>query len=293
MHWLYLTLVSAFCIATADALTRRYLQGYSARELVIIRFGMPGLLLLPLLVMQPMPELATEFWYWTAALVPLEVTAMLLYSQAIRDTSLSLTLPYLAFTPVFNTLTGYLLLQERVSLTGFSGILCVVAGAWLLNLEHARGERFDVLAPFRAIVTERGSRLMLITAALYSLTSVLGKGALAYTTPMFFGTLYYVVIGLIVIFVFSIGATSTVHVLWRKPKAHFAIGLFMAVMVVTHFFAIQHVEVAYMIAVKRTSLLFGMLYSVLLFHERARVEHFLAAGMMLAGVYLIASSHYS
>ncbi len=289
MHWLYLTLVSAFCIATADALTRKYLQGYSARELVIIRFGMPGLLLLPLLVVQPMPELATEFWYWTAALVPLEVTAMLLYSQAIRDTSLSLTLPYLAFTPVFNTLTGYLLLQERVSLTGFSGIVFVVAGAWLLNLEHARGERFDVLAPFRAIISERGSRLMLITAALYSLTSVLGKGALAYTTPMFFGTLYYVVIGFIVIIVFSIGAESTVHVLWRKPKAHLAIGIFMAIMVVTHFFAIQHVEVAYMIAVKRTSLLFGMLYSVLLFHERARVEHFLAAGMMLGGVYLIAS----
>ena len=189
MQWFYLTLVSAFCIATADALTRKYLQGYSARELVIIRFAMPGLLLLPLLLMQPKPELALEFWYWTAALIPFEVTAMLLYSRAIRDTSLSLTLPYLAFTPVFNTLTGYLLLQERVSLTGFGGILLVVFGAWLLNIEHARGERFDVFAPFRAIVTEHGSRLMLMTAALYSMTSVLGKGALAYTTPVFFGTL--------------------------------------------------------------------------------------------------------
>lgn len=289
MDWFSLTLISAFCIATADALTRKYLQGYSARELVIVRFGMPGLLLLPLLVVQPMPELATEFWYWTAALIPLEVTAMLLYSQAIRDTSLSLTLPYLAFTPVFNTLTGYILLQEQVSVTGFLGILFVVFGAWLLNLEHARGERFDVFAPFRAIVTERGSRLMLITAALYSLTSVLGKGALAYTTPVFFGTLYYVVIGFTVIVVFSIGASTPVNVLWRKPVPHMAIGLFMGVMVVTHFFAIQHVEVAYMIAVKRTSLLFGILYSVLLFHERARIEHFVAGGLMLAGVYLIVS----
>lgn len=287
MDWLTLTLVSAFCIATADALTRKYLQGYTARELVIVRFGMPGLLLLPLLVVQPMPELATEFWYWTAALIPLEVSAMLLYSQAIRDTSLSLTLPYLAFTPVFNTLTGYILLQEQVSLAGFTGILLVVLGAWLLNLEHARGERFDILAPFRAIVTERGSRLMLITAALYSITSVLGKGALAYTTPVFFGTLYYIVIGFTVIIIFSVGAKTPAHVLWRKPAPHLAIGLFMGIMVLTHFFAIQNVEVAYMIAVKRTSLLFGILYSVLLFHERARIEHFLAGGLMLAGVYLI------
>ena len=289
MGWLPLTLLSAFCIATADALTRKYLQGYSARELVIIRFGMPGLLLLPLLVIQPMPEPAIEFWYWTATLIPLEVTAMLLYSQAIRDTSLSLTLPYLAFTPVFNTLTGYILLQEQVSLTGFLGILLVVFGAWLLNLEHARGERFDVFAPFRAIVSERGSRLMLITAALYSLTSVLGKGALAHTTPVFFGTLYYVVIGFAVIIVFSVGARTRAHVIWRKPAPHLAIGLFMGIMVLTHFFAIQQVEVAYMIAVKRTSLLFGILYSVILFHERARIEYFLAAGLMLAGVYLIVS----
>ena len=287
MDWLSLTLVSAFCIATADALTRKYLQGYNARELVIVRFGMPGLLLLPLLALQPMPELATEFWYWTAALIPLEVTAMLLYSQAIRDTSLSLTLPYLAFTPVFNTLTGYILLQEKVSATGFAGILLVVSGAWLLNLEHARGERFDVLAPFRAILYERGSRLMLITAALYSLTSVLGKGALAYTTPVFFGTLYYVVIGFTVIITFSVAARTPVHVIWRRPAPHLAIGFFMAIMVLTHFFAIRDVEVAYMIAVKRTSLLFGILYSVLLFHERARVEHFLAGGLMLVGVYLI------
>ena len=289
MKWFYLTLLSAFCIATADALTRKYLQGYSARELVVIRFGMPGLLLLPLLVIQPMPELAVEFWYWTAALIPLEVTAMLLYSQAIRDTSLSLTLPYLAFTPVFNTLTGYVLLREQVSLTGFAGILLVVFGAWLLNLEHARGERFDVFAPFRAIITERGSRLMLITAALYSMTSVLGKGALAYTTPVFFGTLYYVVLGFVVIIIFSIGTRSTAHVVWRRPVAHLLIGVFMGVMVVTHFFAIEQVEVAYMIAVKRTSLLFGILYSVLLFHERARIEYFLAGGLMVAGVYFIVS----
>ena len=246
-----------------------------------------GLLLLPLLVLQPMPELAVEFWYWTAALIPLEVTAMLLYSQAIRDTSLSLTLPYLAFTPVFNTVTGYVLLQEQVSLIGFAGILLVVFGAWLLNLDHARGERFDALAPFRAIISERGSRLMLVTAAIYSLTSVIGKAALLESTPAFFGALYYVIIGGAALLVFAPRRGRHTLPPVRTLFIQLAIGLCMAVMVITHFYAIGHIEVAYMIAVKRTSLLFGILYSVLLFHERARVEHFLAGGLMLAGVYLI------
>jgi uncharacterized membrane protein len=290
MHWLFLTLVSAFCIASADALTRKYLQGYRARELTVVRFGMPGLLLLPLLLLQPHPQLAPEFWYWVAALVPIEVLAMLLYSQAIRDTSLTLTLPYLAFTPVFNSVTAYVLLGETVSYTGFGGILLVVIGAWLLNLEHARDQkRFNVFAPFTAIVRERGSRLMLIVAALYSLTSVLGKGALGYTTPLFFGTMYYVLIGFVVITLFSTGAGASVSVLWRRPVAHLMIGVFMSVMVLTHFYAIAHVEVAYMVAVKRTSLLFGIVYSVLLFHERARPEYFFAGAMMVLGVFLIAA----
>jgi drug/metabolite transporter (DMT)-like permease len=62
----------------------------------------------------------------------------------------------------------------------------------------------------------------------------------------------------------------------------------MAVMVLTHFLAIERVEAAYMIAVKRTSLLFGILYGALLFRERRLGRNLLAGSLMLAGVALIA-----
>ena len=39
-----------------------------------------------------------------------------------------MTLPYLAFTPVFVTLTGWAILGERVDLQGLGGIALVVAG---------------------------------------------------------------------------------------------------------------------------------------------------------------------
>lgn len=61
----------------------------------------------------------------------------------------------------------------------------------------------------------------------------------------------------------------------------------MAAMVVTHFYAIEHIEVAYMIAVKRTSLLFGMLYGAWLFRETGLVKNLVAGAMMVLGVYLI------
>jgi drug/metabolite transporter (DMT)-like permease len=289
MPWLYLTLFSAFSLATADAVTKRYLSHYPAGELVLVRFGVTAILLLPLLLIQPWPAMPAPFWGWVAALLPFEILAMWLYMKAIRQSPLTLTLPYLAFTPVFNTVTGYLLLGETVTLQGFSGIALVVCGAWLLNIDAMNnGSRLAVLAPFRAIASEQGSRLMLIVAALYSLTSVMGKGALQYVPAAFFGPFYFVLLGVVASIVFARRDEKPWQVLIRHPWAHLGVGLFMGLMVLTHFLAIQHVEVAYMIAVKRTSLLFGILYGAWLFREHGLGRNLLAGMIMVAGVYLIA-----
>jgi drug/metabolite transporter (DMT)-like permease len=288
MYWYGLALLSAFALATADALSKRYLSHYRPGELVLVRFGVAAVLLLPVLLAQPWPTLTPPFWGWIAVLVPLEIGAMWMYMSAIRESPLSLTLPYLAFTPVFNILTGYLLLGERVSPAGLAGILLVVSGAWLLNLKRSQnGGRRNVLEPFRAIARERGSRLMLMTAAIYSLTSVIGKIALLQVTPAFFGSFYFVLLGAAALLVFASRQPSTWRTLGRHPWAYLSIGACMAVMVLAHFYAIRHIEVAYMVAVKRTSLLFGMLYGAWLFHEQDLSHNLLAGGLMVAGVVLI------
>ncbi|MCU7959634.1 MAG: EamA family transporter [gamma proteobacterium symbiont of Bathyaustriella thionipta] len=137
MSWLWLSLLCALALASADALLKARLSDYSARELTLVRFSWAGLLLLPLLWWYPLPSVPPAFWGLCALLVPLEISAMLIYMRAIRDYPLSHTLPYMAFTPVFVLLTGYLLLGEKVSLPGFAGILLVVTGAWILNRQQA------------------------------------------------------------------------------------------------------------------------------------------------------------
>ena len=290
MHWISLTLFSAFFLATADTLSKRYLSHYRPGELVLVRFGVSGALLLPLLLWQPWPPLSAAFWSWIAVSLPLELLAMWLYMQAIRESPLSLTLPYLAFTPAFNMLTGYLLLDETVSWTGFSGILLIVLGAWLLNLETMQnGTGLNLLAPFRAITRERGSRLMLMVAAIYSLTSVTSKGALLHANPGFFGPFYFVVLGSASVLVFASRDVSSWRAMGKHPWVHLGVGAFMAGMVITHFYAIAHIEVAYMLAVKRTSLLFGILYGAWLFAESGLKKNLAAGLLMVLGVFLIVS----
>lgn len=286
MEWLALSLVCALSMASADAATKYYLSEYSARQLVVVRFGVAGILLAPWLWVQAWPPLPAPFWGWVCAMVPLEILAMALYVSAIRSSPLALTLPYLAFTPVFITVTGYLLLGEQVTAKGFSGILLVVIGSYVLNLDRGSGANWH--APLRAIADRRGSRLMLVVAALYSLTSVMAKGALGYVSASFFAPFYFCLVALFTALVFAASEPKSLRVLWRRPGQHLAIGSLMAIMIVTHVAAVARVEVAYMIAVKRTSLLFGILYGAWLFKEGYLGRHLFAGALMVTGVALIA-----
>jgi len=178
MTWLPLALLCAFALASADAATKAWLGDYSARELALIRFSLSALLLLPLLGGLPSPmTLPAQFWGWMLLMWPLEIAAMLLYMAAIRDHPLSLTVPFLAFTPVFVVGIAYWLLGEQVSARGLVGIVLVVVGAWLLNVGQARLRDWRSWArPLAAILWEPGSRMMLAVAVIFAFTSTMGAG---------------------------------------------------------------------------------------------------------------------
>jgi len=289
LHWLALSLICALALATSDAAAKHWLRQADAREMIVVRLGLSGLLLVPWLLTFDLPPLPPPFWGWLALIMPLEVAAMWLYMTAIRDYPLALTLPYLAFTPVLVVVTGWLVLDETVSGRGLLGILLVVAGSWLLNFEQVdRLTPGTLLAPFRAILVNPGARLMLATAAIYAVTSVGGKAAMAWMPPEQFGAFYFVVLGFLTLLIVGLTRPAALRVHRFGLGPLLLVAGFMAIMVVTHFLALAKVEAAYMIAAKRTSLLFGMLYGAMLFGERHLGRHLMAGILMIGGVAAIA-----
>lgn len=289
MGWFPLALICALSLALADTATKKWFTDRSSAELTLIRFGLPVIPLLPLLLFLGLPHPPPVFWAWIAAAMPLEIIAMLLYVRAIRDSPLSGTLPFMAFTPVFTALTGWLLLGETIPLTGLFGIVFVVAGAWGLNLAHAGRHPRTWLAPFRAIGRERGSRDMLMVAALYGLTSVLGKGAIGLLPgqALTFGALYFSLLGGLTWLVFALRQPAAAARALRSGHRAWLVALLMTVMILTHFLALAQAATAYMIAVKRLSVLFGIVLGAWVFREPGIRRHLLASTMMLAGVLLI------
>jgi len=300
MNWLLITLLCAFTLAASDAVAKKSLSHIDLRSLTLIRLGFAGLLMSPLLVNIQPADYPAEFWAWIAISVPAEIIAMLLYMKAIRDYSLSMTVPYLAFTPMFVIVTGWVVLGESISPGGASGILLIVFGAWLLNIPETeirtassantapRTFLNNIITPFKNIFKNPGSRYMLIAAFIYSITASTSKAAMGYMGAQQFGAFYFACIGIAAFLLFGRRSMTTIR---HNFLPALVVAALMAVMVFLHFKAIELVEAAYMVSVKRTSLLFGIIFGVLLFKEKHLGMHLFAAVMMLAGVFIIGFSN--
>ncbi len=288
MLWFPLALSTAFFTAAGDALTKLYLRPLGTYKMAVGRVLAPIFFLLPLLLVQKWPHLDHTFWRTVAILLPLETTALLCYMEALRVSPLSLTVPFLAFTPAFMILTGAVILDERLSLQGILGIFLIVLGSYSLHLKSLRA---GWLAPLAAIFRERGSVFMLIVAFLYAITSVLGKLAVKHSNPLFFASFYFIVHGIFASLVLSLlFRAHPWRVVRESPKGVFWVGLTQTAMVITHMWAISLAPAAYMIAVKRLSVLFGVLLGGIFFKEEDLLSRLFGASLMVAGVFLIALS---
>lgn len=284
MLWFFLSLAAAIFVATSDALSKSALKGCDEEVVAWARWGLAVPFLLVLLPFIEIPDLDREFWLITAALVPLEIAAMIIYMKAIKISPLSLTIPFLALTPVFLIATSFFFLGELPDLSGVAGIFLIAAGAYLLNLDSYKG---GIWGPFRSIVKEKGSLLMVVVALIYSITSVLGKAALLHSSTFFFALIYPVLVA-VFLFPFAIARyRQNREAINGRPILFIMIGFTNAVMIACHFWAISLVEVVYMISIKRTSMVFAVIYGWLFFREVNIRERLLGSGVMAAGAALI------
>jgi drug/metabolite transporter (DMT)-like permease len=281
--WLPLTLLSAFFLATSDALTKKALAHHNEYLVAWLRL-LPSLplFLIALPFIAP-PRLGPDFYFCMLCALPLEALTIFLYARALKLSPLNLTLPLLSLTPLLLLVLPFLILGERITRCGVAGILLIAAGGYQLNTKHGRG---GALAPFRALLSERGSLCMICVAAIYSITSVLGKRAIDASSPLFFACCY---LPLLVVVISPVALYKGKGELRRMAqdgtlRASALPALCYALQVVTHVYAISLTNVAYMIAVKRLSLLFGVLYGRWLFQEKGGLS---ATLIMLAGVFLI------
>jgi len=285
MSWLAYALLCALFLATADVCAKKALGRVDEYLVAWGRLVCAAPLFVPIAPWQEVATLDPQFWLIVLILLPFEITAIFLYNRAIKISDLSITTPFLGLTPLFLAGTAFLVLGERLSFAGFSGIVLIVLGAYVLNVSRLRQ---GLLAPITAIVREPGSRLMVIVALLYSITALLGKMAAQRAGVLLFAAIYTVIVVLVLTpAALRAARGGLLRKAFRNPW-FLALGPCYGLMMLCHLNAIVMVEASYMIAVKRCSLLFGIMYGRLIFKEAGFRERISGGLVMIAGILCIA-----
>lgn len=284
MLWFIFALLTAISVASQDAWIKKWFSNLNASEM----FAVPLLYMLPLscgtLLFVPVPAIDLVFAWSFAASIPLNAIPYILYMKAIRESPLSLTIPYLAFTPVFMIGTGYIFLGEMPGVVGVLGIAAVCAGSYALNVDL---KNWTLLGPLTAVFRETGSWIMLIVAFIFSFSAVIGKLAILHSSVMFFQMSLFATLSIVMLTLYRGFGMIRFRKLLRHPLMGGAAGGLLFCHVLFHGIAIVMTKAAYMISVKRMSILFSVVYGGLLFDEDNIRVRFFGALLMFGGTAMI------
>jgi uncharacterized membrane protein len=132
--------------------------------------------------------------------------------------------------------------------------------------------------------------MIILVALIFSITASLGKIAIDHSSPIFFGSFYFILITILFTPIAMVKNRGGLKISKKDILPLSSIGVTFALMIIFHMLAMSLVNVAYMISIKRTSLLFSILYGHLLFREEKIAEKALGAIIMLLGFVLIVIS---
>ena len=238
--------------------------------------------LLSLSQSQPVDINWQPFILATATSIAFNLLAFNLFFRALEADSLSLTMPFTAFTPVFLMPFAYFSLGELPNTSGFVGLLLMVFGAYGIYLKSN-----DLWQPIRSIASNRGSRFMLLAAMVWSVTATAEKVAIINSSPDIYGTAVYSGLSLALLPWVWHRHPAQFHFRWPLLKTILVMGSLTGLMGLCQFRALETIDVSYVIAFKRGGIIWAIILGYFLLGERQIWRNLLMSVLILLGALLV------
>ncbi len=282
--WVPLAILTALSEALKDVFSKFSLR---TSDPVLLAFALRMYALpfvIPVLFFIDIPKTGPGFWpaLITGGLMNILIT--ILYMKAIQHSELSVTVPMVTFTPLFLLVTSPIIVGEFPDLTGILGIVAIVAGSWFLHFDVRKK---GLLMPFKALLRDKGPRLMLLVAFLWSITANIDKVGIMNSSPLFWVVSVSIFLFLGMIPVVMLFRPKEAPKKMLLDKGFLAVGFFTAATLIFQMLAIQLTLVAYVISIKRTSALMVVVFGAIFFREKGLKHRLAGVLLMLAGVVLI------
>ena len=283
MSWVTMAVVTAVGFAASNS----YAKALTTRAHVYVVTWAMLTLTIPwaalMLARDGVPPVQEGFYVAAFISVAVNMVGTTLSVKALSVSPLSLTLPFLSFTPLFMLLPSWVVLREAPDASGILGILLIVAGGYSMHLDKIKG---GFLAPVKAIASERGSLIMLLVAAIWSISAVFDKVATVASSPAYYTTFFPAAFGVCYAPFMIYGARRTPITRDLIPR-FFLLGLLTAVMILSQFTAIAMTVASYVIAIKRAGMVLSVVLGYFFFKEKHLRARLTGAVLMTAGVIVL------
>lgn len=263
--------------------------------LAVNLFSLP--IIVPVFFWTGIPEVTLNFWIAVALKFPLDCLALVFRAKAHKNGEMALIVPMLCFTPVFVLFLAPKLLNQSIGASSIMGVFMIVIGAYLMKIgENKKG----FMEPFKALTREVGVRYMLLVAFIWGFTSVIdGYGVInagAIKTNVFLSFKAGVYWLIWTQSLSSILFMAIVAKRWRVAPEKLAIkelvpiGISNGFQVLTQMCAMGLIPAAYVISIKRLSVIFSILIGHFHLKNKNVKEIMFGAIVMIFGFILITLS---
>src|SRR2546421_2473598 len=266
-------LVAAACHASWNALIKIRLDPFLA---IVLISALAGIVALPLLFFVPALPLAA--WPWLMLSVVAHLGYYIRLSGAYRSGDMGQVYPIARGTaPLMTAAGGALLLGENFNLVGWSGIVALTIGVFLLSMRSSQAmARLNRRAVAFALFTA-------VTICCYSLVD--GSGARIAGNGHSYALWLFVIDGafitLVALVTHGTGVIPDMARYWRSGLIGGVLSLAAYWIVI---WAMTVAPIALVAALRETSVLFGAAIAVLVLKEPLRGSRIIAALLIVAGL---------
>ena len=217
--------------------------------------------------------LLRAFYFWTL-------------SKAYEGGDLSLVYPIARGSmPLFVTVLAVLLIHEKLSALGISGIILVVLGIYVIHLRSFAGRAF--FEPFQALHSA-ASLWALSTGASNGIGSLVDKVGVEWVDPPVYIYLMFTGVWLLLGPYILTRKRAALKTEWQVNRnSILAVGFLVTFTYTMILFAMRMSPVSYVVAVRNVSILFSAFFGIHWLKEQHAAQKITGALLIMAGVVVI------
>jgi len=205
-------------------------------------------------------------------------------TKGFKLTDVSIAAPLLSFVPISSMIPAIIILNQTPTIISGIGVFLVTLGAYFINIHTIS---LNILEPIKSIYDDKGSQYVMIGVLFAGCIPTIDKIGISYTTEYIWLVLTGCVSIILLLIITKIKSKNIQNSINENKLILFFVGLFNAGIYILQIKAYNYIDVYYVQAIKRVSILITIGFSYFYFNEKHLKQRVIASIIMILGVLLI------